>query len=144
VITAAPFASAALFALGTALIGFGAGLFGHGTLTATMNQAPEHQRGLALGAWGAVQASAAGLAVAMSGVIRDLVTSLTPASGPFGLSAAATGYSSVYAIEVLLLFITLTAMIPLIDRDRPLSRRPMPGLQGTSRLLAESDGAGAG
>ena len=59
VILAAPLLSPVLFGLGTFLIGFGAGLFGHGTLTATMNHAPPDQRGLALGAWGAVQATAA-------------------------------------------------------------------------------------
>ena len=52
VIFAAPLASALLFAAGTFLIGFGAGLFGHGTLTATMNFAPRNQTGLALGRLG--------------------------------------------------------------------------------------------
>src|SRR6201999_2658621 len=73
VMLAAPLASALLFGLGTLLIGFGAGLSGHGTLTATMNLAPRSQTGLALGAWGAVQASAAGLAIALGGIIRDVV-----------------------------------------------------------------------
>ncbi len=45
VIAAAPSGSPALFALGTALIGFGGGLFGHGTLTATMNAAPRSSAG---------------------------------------------------------------------------------------------------
>ena len=61
----------ALFAIGTALIGFGAGLFGHCTLTAAMGTARPGQIGLALGVWGAVQASAAGSAVAAGGLIRD-------------------------------------------------------------------------
>jgi BCD family chlorophyll transporter-like MFS transporter len=112
VMLAAPLASAALFGTGTLLIGFGAGLFGHGTLTATMNLAPRHQTGLALGAWGAVQASAAGIAIALGGIIRDVVTSLAPQSR-FG---AATGYDFVYAIEVALLFITLFTMMPLLRR----------------------------
>ena len=76
VIFAAPLDSAVLFGIGTTLIGFGAGLFGHGTLTATMGLAPSEQTGLALGAWGAVQASAAGIAIALGGVIRDVVSSL--------------------------------------------------------------------
>ena len=59
--------------VGNFLIGFGGALFGHGTLTATMNRAPRAQAGLALGAWGAVQATAVGLGMAMSGAIRDLV-----------------------------------------------------------------------
>jgi MFS transporter, BCD family, chlorophyll transporter len=112
VILAAPAASPMLFALGTLLIGFGTGLFGHGTLTATMNLAPPDQAGLALGAWGAVQATAAGLAIALGGIIRDLVTAVAPQNS-FG---TATGYIAVYAIEVVLLFATLLAMAPLIRR----------------------------
>ena len=127
VIVAAPTQSALLFAAGTLLIGFGAGLFGHGTLTATMNRAPADQRGLALGAWGAVQASAAGLAVAMSGVIRDAVTATAGNAVP-GFSAAAAGYSSVYAIEVLLLVMTIMAMVPLVVRDSRVQAMAAPVL----------------
>ena len=68
VLFAAPAQSALAFGLGVALIGVGAGLFGHGTLTASMNLAAPKDRGLALGAWGAAQATAAGLAIAASGV----------------------------------------------------------------------------
>jgi BCD family chlorophyll transporter-like MFS transporter len=114
VIFAAPSGSVALFAAGTALIGFGAGLFGHGTLTATMNKAPEDKTGLALGAWGAVQASAAGIGVAIGGIIRDAVaaSSLQASLGP------ATGYVLVYSLEAALLLATIAAMIPLL-RSRP-------------------------
>jgi BCD family chlorophyll transporter-like MFS transporter len=113
VIVAGPMSSALLFGTGTALIGFGAGLFGHGTLTATMNLAPRSQTGLALGAWGAVQASAAGVAIALGGIARDVVTGLAP-HGAFG---AATGYDFVYAVEIVLLFTTLLTMVPLIRRN---------------------------
>jgi len=95
-----------LFALGTLLIGFGAGLFGHGTLTATMNLAPEGQSGLALGAWGAVQASAAGLAITLGGIIRDVVATNT--------NSSLMGYSTVYVIEICMLMMTIVAMLPLI------------------------------
>ena len=94
------------------MIGFGAGLFGHGTLTATMNLAPRNQTGLALGAWGAVQASAAGLAIALGGILRDVVNTLVP----HGRLGSATGYDFVYSLEMLLLFVTLVTMIPLIRR----------------------------
>lgn len=107
VLVSAPQASLLLFALGTLLIGFGAGLFGHGTLTATMNHAPAGQAGLALGAWGAVQATAAGLAMGLGGIIRDLMA-LVVDSG--------TAYAFVYSLEVLLLLITLYAMYPLIAK----------------------------
>ncbi len=100
-----------MFVFGTLLIGFGAGIFGHGTLTATMNLAPKDQAGLALGAWGAVQATAAGVAVALGGIMRDLVAHVTN---------SVTGYLSVYALEVVLLLITMVAMVPLL-RPRPAS-----------------------
>jgi BCD family chlorophyll transporter-like MFS transporter len=105
VIFSAPLHMPLLFALGTLLIGLGAGLFGHGTLTATMNLAPKTQSGLALGAWGAVQASGAGVAVALGGILRDVAASI---GGP------AFGYMSVYALELVLLVLTLAVMAPLM------------------------------
>jgi BCD family chlorophyll transporter-like MFS transporter len=121
VIAAAPYQAAEYFALGTFLIGFGAGLFGHGTLTATMNRAPQDQIGLALGAWGASQALAAGLAIAFGGILRDLVA-LMPASGRYG---PAFSYMSVYTVEILLLAFTLALMLPLLRKAVPLSE-PIP------------------
>lgn len=114
VILAAFTGSQGLFALATACIGFGAGLFGHGTLTATMNLAPEGQKGLALGSWGAVQASAAGLAIALGGVLRDATAEMMAREG-FG---AAGGYITVYGLEAALLVVTLGAMLPLLRRER--------------------------
>ena len=113
VISAAPTAQPLLFIFGTLLIGFGAGLFGHGTLTATMNLAPKEQTGLALGAWGAVQASAAGTAIAAGGILRDLVPEVAPADA-FGPAA---GYNFVYALEIALLFVTILTMAPLMRRQ---------------------------
>jgi BCD family chlorophyll transporter-like MFS transporter len=109
-----------MFVLGTLLIGFGAGIFGHGTLTATMNLAPKDQAGLALGAWGAVQATAAGVAIAWGGIMRDLVAHVTN---------SATGYLSVYVLEVVLLLVTMVAMLPLL-RSRTPSNPPL--FQGES------------
>ncbi len=119
VILAGPLATVWLFAGGTALIGFGAGLFGHGTLTATMNLAPPSQTGLALGAWGAAQASAAGLAIALGGIIRDIVAGFVAGDG----LGAAVAYDVVYGLEIVLLFATLVTMIPLVRRrSEPLRR----------------------
>ncbi len=111
---AAPFDSPAMFAAGVVLIGLGAGLFAHCTLTAAMAMAPLGQVGLTLGIWGAVQASAAGTAVAAGGLIRDGVAALAQAGklGPT-LAVPATGYVAVYAIEIALLFGTLVAIGPL-------------------------------
>ena len=128
IIGAAPFGAPGLYWLGNFLVGFSAALFGHGTLTATMQNAPREQVGLALGAWGAVQATAAGVAMAASGTIRDLVNlawGATPA--PWGLPAAANGYLVVYALEVTLLIVTVIATVALVGtgdrapRDLPLA-----------------------
>ena len=107
VILSAAVDSSVLFALGILFIGFGGGLFGHGTLTATMNLAPPGQSGLALGAWGAVQATAAGLAIAAGGVIRDLIDTFYQAP---------LGYDFVYSIEIVMLAITVITMLPLMKK----------------------------
>jgi BCD family chlorophyll transporter-like MFS transporter len=112
VIASGPAHSALLFGTGTAFIGFSAGLFGHGTLTATMRHAPANQSGLALGAWGAVQASMAGVAIASGGALRDLVALLAPA----GVYRGALAYDVVYLAEILLLLVTLGLMTPLARR----------------------------
>ena len=52
VMSAAPLQTPTLFLIGNFLIGFGAALFGHGTLTATMNRAPDNQAGACPGCLG--------------------------------------------------------------------------------------------
>jgi BCD family chlorophyll transporter-like MFS transporter len=117
VIFAAPLDSALLFRIGAFTIGFGGGLFAVGTLSAAMRMEERAFVGLALGAWGAVQATAAGLSIASGGVIRDVVSGLAT-SGALGdvLAMPVTGYSAVYHIEMLLLFVTLIAIGPLVGR----------------------------
>ncbi len=124
VIFAAPVGSGNLFGAGVTLIGLGGGLFAHGTLTASMGFSHASDRGLALGAWGAAQATAAGLAIAFSGCVHDIVSSLAM-QGVFGeaLTDPATGYSVVYTIEIMLLFATLAAIGPLV---RPANEQPKP------------------
>ncbi|MEL7297432.1 MAG: PucC family protein [Pseudomonadota bacterium] len=117
VIAAAPLGQLSLFLAGNFLIGFGGALFGHGTLTATMHRAPEKQAGLAVGAWGAVQATAVGVAMASSGALRDLAVQLWGAGeGLFGLGGTATAYFAVYATEISLLIVTAIATLPLLRR----------------------------
>ncbi|MDX5349330.1 MAG: PucC family protein, partial [Paracoccaceae bacterium] len=122
VIFAGPLASAPLFYAGAALIGLGAGLFAVSTLTAAMAlQTTGTGAGLALGAWGAAQATAAGLAIFLGGALRDLVGHLA-ASGTLGpaLTDPTLGYSFVYHAEIGLLFLTLVALGPLV-RVQPLA-----------------------
>jgi BCD family chlorophyll transporter-like MFS transporter len=123
VIFAAPLDSAMLFGVGTSLIGLGGGFFAHGTLTAAMRMAQQGQTGLAIGTWGAVQASAAGAAIAMGGLLRDGVAALA-SQGTFGpaVDGPATGYATVYNLEIGLLFATLIAIGPLV---RPSQARPV-------------------
>jgi BCD family chlorophyll transporter-like MFS transporter len=113
VIFSAPLASPFLFGVGVLLIGLGAGLFAHCTLTAAIAMAPRGQIGLALGIWGAVQASAAGIAVAAGGLIRDGVATIARGGT---LDGPATGYAVVYNIELVLLLATLIAIGPLVRR----------------------------
>jgi BCD family chlorophyll transporter-like MFS transporter len=117
VVFAAPMDSPAMFRIGTVMIGFGGGLFSVGTLTAAMGMERKEHVGLALGAWGAVQATAAGGAVAAGGAMRDLVSSMAT-QGLLGqvLVSPVTGYSVVYHFEMILLFAALIAIGPLVRR----------------------------
>jgi BCD family chlorophyll transporter-like MFS transporter len=111
VLAAAPMSMVALFLVGNFLIGFGGAVFHHGTLTVSMRRAPEDQVGLALGAWGAVQATAAGVALALSGVLRDLFYWLAGGN-------EAAGYYAVYILEMVLLGVTLWVAASLIRSVR--------------------------
>jgi BCD family chlorophyll transporter-like MFS transporter len=123
---AAPVGSELLFQAGTGLIGLGGGVFAVGSLTAAMGltDGKGGTSGLALGAWGALQATAAGSGITVGGALRDLVGQAASA-GYLGevLNTPATGYSAVYHIEIFLLFATLAAIGPLV-RHRGQRRDP--------------------
>lgn len=130
VILSAPLGSPALFFVGSFIIGLGSGLFAVAMLMSAM-QIPvasvtdksvlgegaalesNYGRGLALGAWGAAQASAAGLGIAFGGALKEgaelVVQQIFAQSMP-----ASFGYTVVYHTEIVLLFITLIALGPLI------------------------------
>jgi MFS transporter, BCD family, chlorophyll transporter len=135
VIAAAPMGSPAVFALGAFCIGLGSGQFSVGTLTASMALAREGRSGIAVGAWGAVQASAIGLAVLTGGALRDAVSHLA-ANGTLGpaLSDPSVAYSVVYHLEIGLLFAALAAIGPLA-RYSPAP--PHPGDASTRFGLAD-------
>jgi BCD family chlorophyll transporter-like MFS transporter len=120
---AGPIGSGGLFAAGVCVIGFGAGLFAHGVLTGCMQSAPADKVGLALGAWGAVQATAAGCAVLLGGIIRDVVAGFAM-SGALGeaLAAPSVGYGAVYLLEIVLLFLAIAAIGPLVRASHQNTR----------------------
>ncbi|MGZ2259809.1 PucC family protein [Roseobacter sp. A03A-229] len=124
VIFAAPMQSNVLFYAGAGIIGFGGGLFAVATLTAamTMPATGTAGRGLALGAWGAAQATAAGLSIAIGGGLRDWIDHAAM-SGQLGeaLQSPATGYSFVYHTEIGLLFVTLVILGPLVRQSGSLT-----------------------
>ncbi|MEM6640578.1 MAG: PucC family protein [Pseudomonadota bacterium] len=125
VILSARIDAPAVFLLGNVLIGFGGALFGHATLTSCMNRAPASQADLALGAWGAVQATAAGVAMALSGTTRDVTNaSLGGIRTAFGFTSEAAGYISVYTLEIVLLVVTVLAVLPLIRQSSTGSATP--------------------
>ncbi len=135
VIFAAPLDSALLFRFGAILIGFGGGLFSVGTLTAAMGLQRRDRSGLALGAWGAVQACSAGIAVALGGGIRDAVAEVA-AQGLLGTTFidVSSGYGVVYFLEIGLLFVTLIAIGPLVDMTSDAAPRTVSSRLGLAEL----------
>lgn len=130
VIFAAPLDSGWLFRGGNVLIGLGGGLFAVSTLVVAMGLDSGGGAGLALGAWGAMQATAGGLAVALGGTLRDGFEALA-AHGWFGaaMSEPQVAYSVVYHLEIALLFGTLIAIGPLVrPRSAPPPQRQRFGL----------------
>lgn len=137
VIFSAPLQAPWLFQLGAALIGFSGGLFSVGMLLTAMDLPERGLTGLVLGAWGAVQATAAGVSMALGGVLRDVVGGL--ASGGWlgsALNSPVTGYSFVFHLEIYLLFVVLIALGPLVRRRQahapsrpaqPLGLAELPG-----------------
>jgi MFS transporter, BCD family, chlorophyll transporter len=107
-----------MFRAGAFLIGVGGGLFSVGTLTMAMGLAQGEDAGLALGAWGAVQATAAGASIAAGwhDQRRDWRTGHAGWLGE-SLMSPVTGYSFVYHLEMYLLFGVLVAIGPLVRRD---------------------------
>ena len=124
VIFASPLGSGAMFRLGAAGIGFGEGLFAVATLAAAMGLRDRAELGIALGAWGAVYATAEGLALAVSGMMKDGVQYLIT-TGRLGeaLALPSVPYSVVYHLEILVLFATLIALGPLVARGRRAVRQ---------------------
>jgi BCD family chlorophyll transporter-like MFS transporter len=116
-----------LFLAGTLATGLGAGLFGHATLTATIRSAASDQVGLSLGAWGAVQASCAGIGIAAAGIVRDILVGV----GGMGGLRPDMPYNVVFMFEIVFLAMAALVAIPLVARRghtrlSPISADPQP------------------
>ena len=85
--------------------------------------------GFALGAWGGVQATAAGLAIGASGMLRDVLSGLAE-HGELGtgVNGPAVSYLIVYQIEIVLLFATLAVIGPMVRSRRGAARQSGFGL----------------
>jgi MFS transporter, BCD family, chlorophyll transporter len=114
VIFASPLQSSVMFASGTFLMGMGEGLFAVGTLTAAMGLRDATQHGIALGAWGAVYATAEGLSMAApaSSVTRWSGHRRRTHHGPAGRSERAVQRGLPYRDVVVVR--TLVALGPLV------------------------------
>lgn len=120
-----------LFQTGAFFIGLGGGLFSVGMLTAAMDLASSGtgtMSGFALGAWGGVQATAAGIGVGLSGVLRDAVSGFASDGALGAATSPTTGYITVYQIEIVLLFATLAVIGPLVRSGKRTTRQPGFGL----------------
>lgn len=124
--------SVSLLVAATLAAGFGAGLFGHGTLTATMRSAPRDQIGLSLGAWGAVQTTAAGVAIAVGGIIRDAILASSSAQ-----AGSADPYIPVFLLEAGLLVLAVLLAIPLWGKSlKPADDKTLPDIVTDGRSSA--------
>jgi len=111
--------------VGAVLIGLGGGFFLVGTLTAAMDLEMSERNGLAMGAWGAVQATSMGVAVIIGGVIRDGAAMLAAAGrlGP-GFEGPTAGYMLVFQIEIVALFLAMAVLGPMVAPGRTIPAAP--------------------
>lgn len=124
VLFAGPFAAPLMLYAGALGIGVGLGLFSVGTLMEAMSLAKTETAGLALGAWGAVQATCAGIGIAVGGLLRDGVAALMQSGdGAATMAMRSTGYGTVYILEIGLLLIGLAAIGPLVGHQSRLQAK---------------------
>ncbi len=97
--------SVAAFLVGVLVIGIGSGLFLISTLALIVGLADIKTAGLYVGMWGLVQTSAAGLGALMGSNLRDAVARAT--------GSVVQGYTTVYALEMVLIGMTLVMLVAL-------------------------------
>lgn len=136
VIFGSPLHSVTLFQAGVTMIGFGEGIFAVGTLTYAMGLRDAVQSGIALGAWGAVFATAEGAALALSGIVKDGISHLIQRGVlTGGMADPQVPYSFVYHVEIYLLFATLIALGPLVATRRATRERAAPQPFGLAEMI---------
>jgi BCD family chlorophyll transporter-like MFS transporter len=118
VLFAGPFNAPVMLYAGALTIGLGLGLFSVGTLMEAMSLAKTETAGLALGAWGAVQASCAGAGIALGGLMRDGIAAYVGGGEAASMATRASGYGAVYTLEIILLLVGLAAIGPLVGYQR--------------------------
>lgn len=118
VLFAGPFAAPLMLYAGALAIGLGLGLFSVGTLMEAMSLAKTETAGLALGAWGAVQATCAGAGIALGGLLRDGIAAFVGGGEAASAATRAAGYGTVYTLEIILLLAGLAAIGPLVGQQR--------------------------
>ncbi len=121
--------------IGATLLGLGGGFFLVGTLTAAMDLHVTERNGLAVGAWGAVQATSMGVAVLLGGILRD-AAGLLALSGRFGpgFEGPAMGYLLVFQVEIVALFLAMAVLGPLIVRGPRPAPTPDRGRFGLAEI----------
>tara|TARA_A100001011_G_C14273095_1_gene827922 strand:+ start:225 stop:1670 length:1446 start_codon:yes stop_codon:yes gene_type:complete len=124
IVLSEPISSIVMFKAGVFLIGCGAGFFSVSCLISAMQLEVDGFTGLALGAWGAVQATAMGIGVAFGGILRDGISYIV-SLGFFGntLSPEVAGYLAVYHLELFLLFFVLVLIGPLVQIPKNLNQK---------------------
>lgn len=123
------------FLLGVFGTGMGAGLFGHATLTATIRAAPKERIGLALGAWGAVQATAAGIGIALAGIVRDVIVGFQGTSG----NVSKMPYNVVFIIEIVFLVLAIAVAMPFIKNMKTRRNQPETCVPGPEHSNANAN-----
>jgi BCD family chlorophyll transporter-like MFS transporter len=117
IILAEPLELHGIFYAGAAGVGLGGGLFAVGTMLGAMGLSDGSDSGIVVGAWSAVQATAIGCSLLAGGAIKNGVNALA-LDGRLGeaMVTRAAGYLTVYALEILLLFVCLAVLGPLTGR----------------------------
>jgi BCD family chlorophyll transporter-like MFS transporter len=114
------------FPAGVLVIGIAGGLLLISTLALIMGLADIKTAGLYVGMWGLVQTSAAGLGALLGSNLRDMVTRAT--------GSVVQGYTTVYALEMVLIGVTLVMLFALPRRAFAVQTKGASAFAGLSDI----------